>query len=119
MKSNKFNFTLKLGAIVVSQALFMGHTLAATPAASGCTAGVADSLTEMFTCGSVTGSLRTLYYSTHNAYFSPGYSQDTVSYGGSVKYATAEYYGLSLGVSGILQRGISHNDDHLIAETRP
>lgn len=119
MKSNKFNFTLKLGAIVVSQALFMGHTLAATPAASGCTAGVADSLTEMFTCGSVTGSLRTLYYSTHNAYFSPGYSQDTVSYGGSVKYATAEYYGLSLGVSGILQRGISHNDDHLIAELGP
>lgn len=119
MKSNKFNFTLKLGAIVVSQALFMGHTLAAMPAASGCAAGMADSLSEMFTCGSVTGSLRTLYYSTHNAYFSPGYSQDTVSYGGSVKYATAEYYGLSLGVSGILQRGISHNDDHLIAELGP
>lgn len=119
MKIKKFNFTLKLGALAVSQVLFMGHALAATPAASDCSAGVADSLTEMFTCGSVHGSLRTLYYSTHNAYFSPGYSQDTISYGGSVKYATAEYYGLSLGVSGIFQRGISHNDDHLITELGP
>ena len=70
----------------------------------------------MFTCGLVSGSLRTLYYSTRNAHFVPVYSQDTVSYGVNVKYATVEYYGLSLGFSDILKSGISHNDDHLIAE---
>ena len=116
MKNNTFSVALKLSAIVVSQTLFMNAALAAKPGVTGCSAGVADSLSEMLTCGTVSGSLRTLYYSTHNAYFVRGYSQDTVSYGGSVKYATAEYYGLSLGVSGILQRGISHNDDHLVSE---
>lgn len=119
MKVSKFGFTLKLGAMLVSQALLTGNTLAATPAPSDCQAGVADSLSQMFTCGSVHGSLRTLYYSTHNAYFTPGLSQDTVSYGGSIKYATAEYYGLSLGVSGIFQRGINHNDNHLVSELGP
>ena len=119
MKRSPFKVALTLGALVVSQALVMKSALAATPPASGCAAGVADSLSEMFTCGSVHGSLRTLYYSTHNAYFSPGYSQDTLSYGGSVNYASAEYYGLSLGVSGIFQRGISHNDDHLVTELGP
>jgi len=120
MTMNKFSFSLKLGALLVSQALFMGHALAATtPAMSDCDAGVADSLTQMFTCGSVHGSLRMLDYSTHNAYFSKGYSQDTFSYGGSVKYTTAEYYGLSLGVSGIFQRGIDHNQDHLVSELGP
>lgn len=96
MRNNLFSVTLKLSAIVVSQALLINSALAAMPGASGCSAEEADSLSDMFSCGSVSGSLRTLYYSTHNAYFVPGYSQDTVSYGGSVKYATAEYYGLSL-----------------------
>lgn len=91
MKNNTVNVALTLSALVVSQTLFINHALAATPATAGCAAGVADSLSEMFTCGSVNGSLRSLYYSTHNAYFVPGYSQDTVSYGGSVKYATADH----------------------------
>jgi hypothetical protein len=30
MTMNKFSFSLKLGALLVSQALFMGHALAAT-----------------------------------------------------------------------------------------
>lgn len=106
MKNKPFSFALKLSAIVISQTLLINHALAAIPVTSDCGTGAADSLSEMFSCGSVSGSLRTLYYSTHNAYFVPGYTQDTVSYGGNVKYATAEYYGLSLGVSGILQRGI-------------
>ena len=116
MQKNKLNFAVKLSAIVVSQALFINHSVAAIPLSSGCSDNVANSLTEMFTCAKVSGSLRSLYYSTHNAYFVPGYSQDTVSYGGNVKLETAEYYGLSLGVSGILQRGISHNDNHLVTE---
>ena len=108
-----------LGALLISQGIFIDASHAAIPLTHDCESGIAGSLSEFFTCGSVSGSLRTLYYSTHNAYFVSGLSQDTVSYGGSVKYATAEYYGVSLGVSGILQRGISHNDDHLVNELGP
>lgn len=80
------------------------------------TSGV-DSFTDIFTCGTVSGSLRTLYYSTHNAYFSKGFNQDTVSYGGSLKYETAPFYGFQAGVSGIFLRGIDHPDEaHTISD---
>ncbi len=105
--------------MLISQGIFIDASHAAIPLTHDCESGIAGSLSEFFTCGSVSGDLRTLYYSTHNAYFVSGLSQDTVSYGGGVKYATAEYYGVSLGVSGILQRGISHNDDHLVNELGP
>jgi hypothetical protein len=116
MKQQRLSFSLKLSALLVSQALFVGHAMAASGATSDCDANVADSLTQMFTCGTVHGSLRALDYSTHNAYFAKGYTQDTFSYGGSLKYTTAEYYGLSFGLSGIFQRGIDHNQDHLVSE---
>nr|WP_026042781.1 OprD family outer membrane porin [Pantoea sp. A4] len=117
MKMKKFNVALTLLAGVISQACLLGQAQAATFSSSAaCNADSVDSLTEMFSCGSVHGSLRSLYYSTHNAYFSHGVSQDTISYGGSVKYSTAKYEGFSLGVSGIFQRGIAHNQDHLVSE---
>ncbi|MEG3129646.1 TonB-dependent receptor [Pantoea cypripedii] len=76
-----------------------------------------NSFTDIFTCGTVSGSLRTLYYSTHNAYFSKGFNQDTVSYGGSLKYETAPFYGFRAGVSGIFLRGIDHPDEaHTISD---
>jgi|GEM_PF-5308360 len=66
---------------------FAPATLAATQSnISDChyDASGVDSFSDIFTCGTVSGSLRTLYYSTHNAYFSKGFNQDTTSYGGSV-----------------------------------
>jgi hypothetical protein len=76
-----------------------------------------DTFTDIFTCGTVSGSLRTLYYSTHNAYFSKGFNQDTVSYGGSLKYETAPVYGFRAGVSAIFLRGIDHPDEaHTISD---
>ena len=74
-----------------------------------------DELSEAFTCGRVSGSLRALYYSTHNAYFEQGYNQDTISYGGTVKYETAPFHGFSIGISANLLRGIDHPDSsHLV-----
>lgn len=76
-----------------------------------------DSFSEIFTCGTVSGSLRTLYYSRHNAFFSKGYNQDTVSYGGSLKFETAPIAGFRAGVSGIFLRGIDHPDEsHTISD---
>lgn len=80
-------------------------------------AGGVDNFTDIFTCGTVSGSLRTLYYSTHNAYFSKGFNQDTASYGGSLKYETASVYGFRAGVSAIFLRGIDHPDEaHTISD---
>ncbi|PWC22655.1 TonB-dependent receptor [Brenneria nigrifluens] len=55
-------------------------------------------------CGSVHGSLRTLYYSTKNAYFVRDNNQDTASYGGNILFQTAPYYGISAGIGGIYQQ---------------
>ncbi|MFK3705470.1 OprD family outer membrane porin [Klebsiella sp. NPDC088457] len=68
------------------------------------------SLFSALACGKVNGSIRTLYYSTHNANFVTARNQDTVSYGGSINYETADYYGFSAGISGIFVRGIDHPD---------
>lgn len=76
-----------------------------------------DNLGDFFTCGTVSGSIRSLYYSTHNAYFAKGFNQDTISYGGSLKYETAPLAGFRLGVSGIFLRGINHGDNsHTISD---
>lgn len=77
----------------------------------------ANDFSEIFTKGKVSGSVRSLYYSTHNAYFVNGYNQDTVSYGGFLKYETAPYDGFNLGVSGLFVRGIDHgNPDRTVSE---
>ncbi|MBT0731538.1 TonB-dependent receptor [Rosenbergiella nectarea] len=68
----------------------------------------ASTLEEAITQGKVSGSLRSMYYSTHNAYFAQGLNQDTISYGGFLKYETAPLDGFNLGVSGIFVRGINH-----------
>lgn len=62
-------------------------------------------LSEFFSQGKVQGSFRTLYYSTHNAYFS-NRSEDTIGYGGSISYTSGAVNGFSFGLSGILLRGI-------------
>ncbi|HHT0369210.1 TPA: OprD family outer membrane porin [Raoultella planticola] len=69
-----------------------------------------NTLFTALACGQISGSIRTLYYSTHNANFVTARNQDTVSYGGSIKYETGDYYGVSAGVSGIFVRGINHPD---------
>ncbi|WP_241646522.1 TonB-dependent receptor [Rosenbergiella metrosideri] len=68
----------------------------------------ASTLEEAITQGKVSGSVRSVYYSTHNAYFTQGLNQDTISYGGFLKYETAPLDGFNLGVSGIFVRGINH-----------
>jgi outer membrane porin, OprD family len=71
----------------------------------------ATSLVDMFTQGQFSGDARTIYFSTHNAFFNKGQNQDTISYGGGLEYTTARLYGFSLGVSGYIQRGINHSDN--------
>ena len=79
--------------------------------------GNVSSLSDAFSCGKVSGSVRALYYTTHNAYFAKGFNQDTVSYGGFVKYETAPLYGFNVGVSGLFLRGIDHPpEDRVISD---
>jgi outer membrane porin, OprD family len=70
-----------------------------------------SSLSDMIGEGKVSGDIRTIYFSTHNAFFVPGLEQNTVSYGGKLGYTTATLNGFSAGVSGFIQRGIGHSDD--------
>ncbi|RKP57899.1 outer membrane porin, OprD family [Pararobbsia silviterrae] len=65
---------------------------------------------DWFAKGQFAGDFRTIYFSTHNNFFSRT-SQDTISYGGGLEYTTASLYGFSLGFSGYIQRGIDHNDN--------
>lgn len=71
----------------------------------------ATNLAEMITKGQFFGNVRTFYYASHNAFFSKGANQNTLSYGGELGYVTAPFYGFSVGVSGYLQRGIAHSDN--------
>ncbi len=73
--------------------------------------GGADNAADFFQCGTVSGSLRTLYYSSHNTLFVTGRSQDTVSYGGDIKYETAPLYGFRAALGGVFLRGIDHPDE--------
>lgn len=68
MKSKTMNRGLTLGALLISQGIFIQAGHATIPLTTDCKSSVAGSLTEFFTCGSISGSLRTLYYSTHNAW---------------------------------------------------
>ncbi|EEE07345.1 TPA: OprD family outer membrane porin [Burkholderia multivorans] len=71
----------------------------------------ASSLLEVFTKGHFSGDFRTIYFSSHNAFYSPGLNQDTISYGGKLGFTTASLHGFSAGVSGFIQRGINHSDN--------
>jgi hypothetical protein len=79
--------------------------------ASAADAVQADSLTGMFTQGKVSGYLRSLYFSSNNAFYVPGKDQDTVSYGGELGFKSAAYEGFSFGLSALAQRGINHDDN--------
>lgn len=68
-----------------------------------------DSLLNWFMDGKVSGYVRTIYFSTHNNFFTKNQNQDTFSYGGGLEYDTARLYGFSAGVSAYLQRGINHS----------
>ncbi|MDU4003030.1 TonB-dependent receptor [Pluralibacter gergoviae] len=70
-----------------------------------------STLSDFLTCGTVSGTLRSLYYSTHNAYFNKHLNQDTISYGGSINYTTAVLSGFQVGLSGVFLRGINHGDN--------
>lgn len=67
-----------------------------------------QSLEESIVCGSLSGRLSTLYYSTHNAYFVEALNQDTATTGGFIKYETAPYYGMQAALSFAGQRRLDH-----------
>lgn len=97
------------GAVLMS---FMAAAHAASPTApeGACPQdekGVAG-IEEVFTCGAVSGSFRLHYHTTHNAFFVEDFDQDTVSYGGFLKFETAPVADFQAAVSGILLRGIDH-----------
>jgi len=70
-----------------------------------------DDLADMFTKGTVSGSLRMRYYTDKNAYFVKGLNQDTLGYGGFLKYETAPLDGFRLGGSIIAQTTINRPSD--------
>lgn len=70
------------------------------------------SLTEALGCGAVHGAVKSLYYSTNNAYFVEGLNQDTVAIGGYVKYETAPFYGVQAAIGYDLQRRVDEKNKH-------
>lgn len=56
-----------------------------------------DNISDMFRCGTVTGSARIRSFSFNNAFFN-GQSQDTTSLGGFLTYKTSEYNHISAAV---------------------
>lgn len=74
----------------------MGNTAMADVAG---TAPEAESVVDMLSEGTVSGSLRMRYYTDKNAYFVKDLNQDTAGYGGFVKYETAALNGFKLGGS--------------------
>lgn len=75
------------------------------------TSAEADDLADMLTQGTVSGALRLRYYTDTNAYFVKHLNQDTVGYGGFIKYETAALNGFRLGASLIGQTTIDRPDD--------
>ena len=86
----------------------MGNTAMADVAG---TAPEAESVVDMLSEGTVSGSLRMRYYTDKNAYFVKDLNQDTAGYGGFVKYETAALNGFKLGGSLIYQRTFNRPDD--------
>ncbi|PVZ87616.1 hypothetical protein C9426_11220 [Serratia sp. S1B] len=84
-----------------------------------CKAANVSDFSQMFSCGTVEGSLRLASYSTHNAYFLDqigiGRSEDTTTAGGYVNYKTARYNGFQavVGIEG--QNRLSHGS-HSVSE---
>lgn len=71
---------------------------------------------KLFTQGKIAGTFRTLYYSTHNTYFSDR-SEDTIGYGGSLGFTSGTVEGFSFGLSTIFLRGIDRPErNHLIKD---
>lgn len=105
-----FSSSVAAAAMLLHVSAFADSTTVVKPVSSNlgqsCTQnayGVENAL-DALRCGSVHGSLRTLYYSTKNAYFVRDNNQDTASYGGNILFQTAPYYGFSAGVGGIYQQ---------------
>lgn len=71
-----------------------------------------SSFTEALGCGAVHGAVKSLYYSTNNAYFVEGLNQDTVAIGGYIKYETAPFYGVQAAVGYDLQRRLDDKNKH-------
>lgn len=70
-----------------------------------------DSLGKAVTCGTVSGAVKTAYYSLNNAYFG-GKSQDTVATGGYIRYETAPFYGVQAAVGYNVQRRLDDDNGH-------
>ena len=70
-----------------------------------------DSLGKAVTCGTVSGAVKTAYYSLNNAYFG-GKSQDTVATGGYIRYETTPFYGVQAAVGYNVQRRLDDDNGH-------
>lgn len=100
--------TFGCGTLIASAILPLG-VLAQT--VSNADSSDVASFTDMFSKGEFSGDFRTIYFSSHNAFYTPGRTQNTVSYGGKLGFTSARMDGFSFGVSAFMQRGIGHSDD--------
>ncbi len=66
---------------------------------------------EMLTQGQLLGTARAIYFSAHNSFFVPKLNQDTASYGGKLGFRTGRLNGVSLGLSGYVQRPLLRSDN--------
>lgn len=71
-----------------------------------------ESVVNSLLCGQVSGRLKTLYYSTHHAFFVEDLNQDTIAAGGFLKYETQPFLGFKLGVSYAGQWRLDDNNPH-------
>lgn len=70
-----------------------------------------QTITNTILCGEISGRIKSLYYSTYNAYFVEDLNQDTASIGGFIKYQTQPIEGLSSGISYASQRRLDDKKD--------
>lgn len=70
-----------------------------------------DSVGKALICGTLSGAMKTAYYSLNNAYFG-GKSQDTVATGGYIRYETAPLYGVQAAIGYNVQRRLDDDNGH-------
>lgn len=58
-----------------------------------------ENLANSISCGNISGRFKTLYYSTHHAYFVENLNQDTIATGSFLKYETQPFLDIKLGLS--------------------
>ncbi|WP_333665603.1 hypothetical protein [Acinetobacter guillouiae] len=83
------------------------------PDVQECKDQTADQLTEMFSCASLSGTLRLYSFTNNDAYMIHDKDEDSTAIGGMATYKTANYQGLNLALGVVGQYDISRAEHPL------